>query len=261
MTDGPSARPVQILLERANALHPFSKASGVLDNGCGPGVLMTGVLKTHGASLPPACRLLCSDFSDGMIQQVQATKSAAIKAGDSLWPRVGTLVSNAMDMAAVPSAAYSHVLAGWVYFMTPDPQRCLAESRRVLGDGGVLACSAWEGNQWMDAMGEMTVVRPDIKLPSIPKEWGSAEAVKGELEKAGFTDVRSERVDVEMGYETHEKLVGTLTRMPHTLAMMKGMSEEETSSAKEAILRKCRKFNPNEPGTLKGVAIVAVGRK
>lgn len=37
MTTEVGKKPIGVMLERANALLPFSQADGVLDNGCGPG--------------------------------------------------------------------------------------------------------------------------------------------------------------------------------------------------------------------------------
>ena len=62
--------------------------------------------------------------------------------------------------------------------MTPDPQKCLSESRRVLKDGGVLTCSSWEGSQWIDLMATVTKIRPDKKSPELPKDWRTVDAGK-----------------------------------------------------------------------------------
>jgi hypothetical protein len=37
LTNGVSVRPILKMLERANALFPFAKATGIHDSGCGPG--------------------------------------------------------------------------------------------------------------------------------------------------------------------------------------------------------------------------------
>ena len=108
-----SHRPIGVMLDRANALLPFSEASGILDNGCGPGPVMSRLLTDY--DIPASCSLTCSDFSEGMIKQVQQTKEEAIQANsESPWNRVETVVQNAMDLQSIGDSSMSHVTAGWV---------------------------------------------------------------------------------------------------------------------------------------------------
>ncbi|QIW98163.1 hypothetical protein AMS68_003681 [Peltaster fructicola] len=258
----PSTAAIASLLAETNAHLPFSQATGILDNGCGPGSVMTSVLDTHGADLPKDCPLTCSDFSEGMIQQVNNTKDKRVAEGAQHWSRLTTIVSNAMDMATIPSRSCSHILAGWVYFMTPDPQKCLAESHRMLSADGVLGLSSWENSEWLEVMRTLTTVFPDRAIPELPKEWSSTSAVKVEIEKAGFVDVKSNPITVHMGYETHGDLVRFLLKtMPPMVAAMKGLDEADFKKVELAMIERCKVFNSEEPGRLSGNAIVAVGRK
>ena len=101
--------------------------------------------------------------------------------------------------------------------MTPDPQKCLSESRRVLKDGGVLACSSWKGSQWMDLMNLLPQIRPDKQMPTMPENWSDVALLKAELEKAGFKDVETQEVDVDMRYEKTEEFVDfMMQKMPHS---------------------------------------------
>lgn len=249
------------MLERANALLPFSEASGILDNGCGPGPVMTRLLKDY--KLPESCSLTCSDFSEGMIKVVEQTKADAVKEdSNSPWSRVETVVQNAMDLQSVEDSSKTHVTAGWVYFMTPDPQKCLSESKRVLKDGGVLTCSSWEGSQWMELMALLPQVRPDKEFPEIPKEWENVDMMKAELEKAGFKNVESQRVPTQMTFEKRDTLIDfMLNKMPHMVMMMKDFTEEQREKLKALMTEKGKEMSPEEPGKFTGTALVAVGRK
>ena len=224
---------------------------------------MSALLDKYSADIPNSCTLMAADFSEGMVKQVEASKTSAVAAGKTRWDRLQTKVLNAMDMQGVPDASQSHVTAGWVYFMTPDPQKCLSESLRILKPDGVLALSSWEGNQWLDVVTHsFAQVRPDKTMPSLPANWSHVELLKQEVEKAGFRDVQAERVSVSMQYEKHEVLVEwLLTKMPFVLALTKDMSEEEMGRLREAAVQKCREFCPSEPGELTGWSLLAVGRK
>lgn len=146
--------------------------------------------------------------------------------------------------------------------MTPDPQKCLSESRRVLKDGGVLSCSSWEGSQWIDLMNLLPKIRPDKQTPELPKEWSSAEAVKGELEKAGFADVQAWRVPTTMHFEKLEAQIDfMMTKMPHMVKIMEDFSENDRADLKSLWMEKGREMCSTEPGEFKGTALVAAGRK
>ena len=147
-----------------------------------------------------------------------------------------------------------------VYFMTPDPQKCPSESRRVLKSGGVLACSSWQGSQWIDLMGLVARVRDDKKLPEIPKEWENVDLMKKELEKASFKDVESYQVDVEMPFEKMEPLLDfMITKMPHMIMLTQDFSKEEMDRLRALSLEEGKKMCPQEPGSFKGTVRKMMG--
>ncbi|KAK4507858.1 hypothetical protein PRZ48_001593 [Zasmidium cellare] len=258
-----SAKPIGSLLSRLDELHPFSKAIGVHDNGCGPGPIISRVIQDYGSQLPKDCVLSASDFSPAMIEQVEGTKKEEVeKDAGSLWGRVETSVLDAMDLKGIPDDSRSHITAGWVYFMTPDPQKCLSESKRVLATDGVLGCSSWKGSQWLEIMRLVEVIKPERKMMEIPKAWMEKEGIKGELEKAGFTDVESREVEVEMTIEEYEPFLDLMTsKMPHMIAITKDYSEEEMKRLRDMMLAKLKEYSPTLPGKLYGTSLVAFGRK
>lgn len=260
---GPSTNAIKTILERANATLPFSQATGILDNGCGPGPIISALLDKYGTEIPKDCTLMAADFSEGMVKQVEASKASAIADDKPGWDRLQTKVLNAMDMQGVPDASQSHITAGWVYFMTPSPQKCLSESLRILKPAGILAASSWEGNQWIDIITHsFAQVRPDKQMLTLPEAWSNVDLLKREFEQAGFRDVQAERVQVYMQFERHEVLAEwLLTKMPPVIALTKDMSDEEMGRLREVAVRKCREMCPSEPGELSGVSLLAIGRK
>lgn len=74
---------------------------------------MTRIIQDY--QLPTDCKLTCSDFSEGMVQQVRNTKEESVKEdANSPWSRVEPMVHNAMDLNGIPDGSQSHVTAGWV---------------------------------------------------------------------------------------------------------------------------------------------------
>ena len=249
------------MLERVNKLLSFSEATAILDNGCGPGPIMKRLLEDY--QIPDSCSLTCADFSEAMIARVQEHKQERVKENsNSPWQRVETLIQDATNLDKIEDSSKSHITAGWVYFMTSDPMKCLNESKRVLMDNGVLACSSWQDTQWMDLMNLFVKVRPDKKAMAIPKAWTEADALKSVLEKAGFKNVECHQVKTKMEFQTVQSSVDFMAdKMPHMKMLTEDMSKEEMEEFKALMAEETRKLCPTEPGTLYGTALVAVGRK
>ena len=113
LTAGTAVKPIGIMLEGLDKRWPFSKAEGILDNGCGPGPIMTRILKDH--AIPESCSLTCSDFSGAMIETVNTKKAEAIEADSkSPWSRVETMKQDAMNLENIKDASQSHITAGLV---------------------------------------------------------------------------------------------------------------------------------------------------
>ncbi len=117
MAYGTSEKPSAALLKAADTFLPFSEATGILDNGCGPGPIMTRIL--DGYKIPQSCQLTCSDFSEGMISQVRQHKEETVKAdSNSPWSRVESIVQDATNLKDIADDSQSHVTAGFVRTFT-----------------------------------------------------------------------------------------------------------------------------------------------
>ncbi|KAM3415321.1 hypothetical protein BST61_g8850 [Cercospora zeina] len=258
-----SSRPIGVMLANANALLPFSEATGIHDNGCGPGPVISRIIADYGTVLPQSCDLSASDFSEAMLAQVRQTKQEEIDRNSaSPWARVDVSLLDAMDLQGLTDGSKSHVTAGWVYFMTPSPEKCLAESLRVLKSGGVLSCSSWQGSQWIELMNLVREIRPEAPVPEIPEGWKYVKGLVVEVEGAGFQEVEAVEVDVTMAFESHEALLDLLTtKMPHMVKLLSSWSGEEVQRLRSMMNDRLKMMSPEEPGRLTGVALVAVGRK
>lgn len=251
------------MLERLNELSPFSKATAIHDNGCGPGLIISRLIGDYGNIIPADCKLSASDFSAPMIEQINKTKSEETQADSkSPWNRVEASVIDATNLSSIADDSFSHMTAGWVFLITSDPMACLTESRRVLKDHGVLACSSWKYSKWMDLMADITHFRPNVEIFDFPVEWKSTEGLKGEMEKAGFRDVEAQYVEVELTFDTRENLVDMMmNKMPHIITMISDFSPEERQALQQRMMEHVNKMTTEEPGSLSGMASVAFGRK
>ncbi|KAI0203496.1 S-adenosyl-L-methionine-dependent methyltransferase [Astrocystis sublimbata] len=263
LTKGTTVKPIGVILERLNALLPFTKASGFLDNGSGPATIMSRLIQDYGASISPSATLTCSDWAPAMIEQVQKARATALEQNpESQWNHVEAKLLDAMDLHDIKENSQSHVAAGWVFYSTNDPQKCLAESKRVLQPEGVLAVSTWHDIQWLKVQRPLNKLRPDVKAPSLPEGWDTAASLQKQLEKAGFRDVETHEVPVEVAYQTYDVLVQVLTtRVPHIVARTSDFTDAERATLKEMMIGETKALCSTEPGALKGFAIVGLGRK
>ena len=92
-----------------------------------------------------------------------------------------------------PDGSFDAVLCGYGVMHVPEPDRALAEMRRVLRRGGRVAITAWAGPTPDDAFGLVvgtirTLGRTDVKLPHGPDffQFSSVAAMRAALDDAGF---------------------------------------------------------------------------
>ncbi|KAK3903173.1 methyltransferase, partial [Staphylotrichum tortipilum] len=262
ITESTNLGPVRAILERLDALRPFSDADGVLDNGSGPGTIMARLIDEYGASLPPSCSLICTDYAPAMVSQVSKTAEAAVEQDPaSIWGRVDARVLDALDLSSIEDNSQSHVAAGLLYNLTTDPPRCLAECRRVLQAGGVFAASAWEGNDWLEMMRVIPIIKPELEH-AVRARWTTASAVKADLEEAGFRNVVVQAVPVQVPFQSHDSFVDTLlTYQPRLTALLRDFSEQQKATLRKLLIEEMKVYCPSEPGALNGVVLVATACK
>ena len=146
--------------------------------------------------------------------------------------------------------------------MTGNHQKCLSETIRVLKPGGVLGITSWKEIQWLLAMKPITKIKPELTPPWGAPEFTSTSALTAELEKHGFSDVSVREVPIEFPFETHAQFVNLMcTELPPLVAMLENLTDEQRETFRSAMKDEVAKFCPQEPGAMKGVALVAVGRK
>ena len=264
-TDGPGIAPAQDMVNVTNAAYPLTSALTVLDIGCGPGQITSEVLKAHGWELPASARLVASDLSPGMLEQVRKRKTEEIEKGDKLWNKVETLICDAQDLSAFPDGSVSHAFAGFVLFMVPQARTAMKEVHRVLTEqngGGVFAVSSWQSSEWIELMGFPAKVRPDKTLPQMPQTWRTIEGVRGKLEATGFQDIEIHTVEAYMPFEDYDALARfILTKFPGMARMTSDMTEQELEQTRDLMVDHVKTKYPTTPARLKGTAIVGMGKK
>ncbi|KAK0101020.1 hypothetical protein ONS95_012992 [Cadophora gregata] len=144
-----SNAPTETLFTHLNNAYHFSTASAILDVGSGPGITIGKLIEIYGSRLPPNAQLIASDFSAGMIDQVQKIKDE--KAGeDPIWRRVEPRVLDAHTLDGIEDSSMSHITGTMVYNLVANGRQALEAAHRVLQPGGVIGMTLGAGAEWME---------------------------------------------------------------------------------------------------------------
>ena len=180
-------------------------------------------------------KVLCTDFSPEM---VEAARRNGERAGLS---NVDFRVLDAERME-LDDDSFDGVLCRWGYMLMADPAAALAETRRVLRDGGTLAFAVWQTpdrNPWAAIPG-MTLVQRGHMPPPEPGApgifaMGEADRVRELVTGAGFGDPTVEELTFEWRYGADD-LWDTLTRLAGPLAAaIEKLPEDEQRETRKAI--------------------------
>ena len=227
----------------------------VLELAAGPGE--TGFAAA--ALLGPEGRLVSSDRSPAMVEV--GRRRAAELGLENVEHRV--LDAEDLDL---PDASVDRVVCRWGYMLMLDPDRALAETRRVLRPGGRLAFAVWresERNPWVSLAGRMFVARGHVPPPEsgAPGMFTLAtdERLRGLLAGAGFTARLIEDISVRFEAKSLDAYIAEARETGGVFARLWEVVDEDERQAMAAELAQA--FAPYEvdggyelPGLAAGVA-------
>jgi SAM-dependent methyltransferase len=227
----------------------------ILELAAGPGdtgLLAAELLRPHGT-------LILTDISEGMLEIARARaqelgiSNVEFKAMDAEW----------IDL---PAADVDGVLCRWGYMLMAEPETALAETRRVLRDGGRLALSVWgppEANPW--AAGPRSTLSAEGHIPAQkPHDPGifamsSVERIRELVTGAGFENVAVEPVRIEWRFEDFDAYWRFLNELAGGIALvLERLSDEERARVRDAIERNAESFRSKGGYTFPAIALNAV---
>lgn len=262
VANSPTGPPSKAILEEANKIRPFSTATSILDNGCGPGPIIGAILGAFGKEIPQQAKLHAADNSPAMIKQTESMKAEKVAAGEAIWDRLQVSVKDAHTLEGIDDKSVSHVTGGFLYMLVPEPRKALAATHRVLDDDGVLVLTCWKRSNWMDAMLQINEIRPGQNSMGLPSEWMSLDGVRGELQQAGFRDIGAREVETTMAFQEHGAQADFFLRtMPPLISGTADFTAEEKTRLRSLMIDTLKRATPEAPGELHGTAIVAWARR
>jgi SAM-dependent methyltransferase len=239
---GRYSRPLAVVFADAAGVRSGQR---VLDVGCGPGALTEELVRRLGADSVEAI-----DPSQPFVEECARRN-----------PGVDVRLGSA---EALPYAddSFEAALAQLVFHFVSDPETAAGELLRVLRPGGTAAACVW------DFAGSMTMLRhfweaARAVVPEAPSEQQLRFGRDGELADlftgAGFGEVESGSVAVEVGYESFDDLwSGFLIGAGPSGAFCVSLD----AATQEAVREEFRRRLGDPPGafTLGGRAWYATGR-
>jgi len=204
----------------------------VLDLAAGPGDLGFRIAALVGAE----GKVLSTDFAPEM---VEAAKRIGASHG------LGNVEYRVLDAERMDldDDSVDAVVCRWGYMLMADPAAALAETRRVLRDGGPLALSVWaaaERNPWAALPAKTMVERGHLPPPEpgAPGIFAMAdpERTRDLIAGAGFGEIELEEITFDFTYFDFDELWDVLVRLTGPIArVLKQLPEDELRATREAI--------------------------
>jgi SAM-dependent methyltransferase len=186
--------------------------------------------------LGPEGRLISTDFAPAMVENAQAVADGL--ALENVEYRV--LDAERMDL---DDDSVDGVLCRWGYMLFADPAAALAETRRVLRDGGRLCFSVWaapDKNLWASVPGMVMVEQGHLPPPEpgTPGIFGITDParIRELVTAAGFDEPQIEPVEITWEYpdaDEHWRL--TLELAGPLAEAIAALSEADRERVRKAV--------------------------
>jgi ubiquinone/menaquinone biosynthesis C-methylase UbiE len=204
-------------------------------------------------------RVVSTDFSPAMVD-------VARRVGEER--RIRNVDYRVMDAERMELAddAVDGVVCRWGYMLMADPATALAETRRVLRDGGRLSFAVWttpDRNPWAAVPGRTLVELghmppPQPGAPGI-LALGDPERIRGLVTAAGFAEPQLEEIPITFRHADFDDVWDTLAQLAGPLArVIRSLPEAARDAARTAAMRNLEPFRAGDgsyaiPGSSWGV--------
>jgi len=161
-----------------------------LDIGCGSGALSEVVIRKHN---PEA--VIAIDQSEGFVSKAQERLGTKAKC------KVGDALSLPVEDSSIDIA-----VSGLVLNFIPEPEKALAEMRRVTANGGTVAVYIWDYAGKMDFLNYFWDVAVELNPGAANLHEGhrfakpNAEELSAAFVRAGFTEVATAPVEITTNF-------------------------------------------------------------
>jgi ubiquinone/menaquinone biosynthesis C-methylase UbiE len=228
----------------------------LLDLAAGPGE--TGFMAAQ--RLGTEGRLLCTDQA---LEMIQVAKRRASELGLT---NVDFAVMDAQELELEPGS-FDAAVCRWGYMLMANPDEALRRTRSALRDGGRLALATWDRpdkNLWMAAPVMALVAQGAMPPPNPadPSPFAMPDPVdiEGRLRSAGFSSVRTDRVEFPQRYPSFDEYwAETMDLSAPIAAAVSELTPEGADAARAATRETLSQFtDPDGRVEVPANAMVAV---
>lgn len=238
----------QRLLESAE----IKSGDDVLDISCGTGLVTFPIVNAVG----PGGSVTAIDLSEGMID------IAADVAAEKGLQNISFKHMDA-EQLDLPDSSFDIAVnsLGMMYY--PDPDKALSEMNRVVKPKGQAAALVWGRRNACGWVEIFPIVDDRVKTDVCPLffQLGTGDSLQKAFEKAGFRDVKSERFNVNLHYDSDEEaIVGAFLGGAVALAYRK-FDDQTKQEAHAEYIESIKPYQNGDGYDIPGEFVVVSGRK
>jgi ubiquinone/menaquinone biosynthesis C-methylase UbiE len=241
--------PAQDLLLEMAAL---STGESVLDTACGTGLVSFPAAEAVG----PTGSVVGTDISEKMVEACRA-EAARRGLASARFERMDA------EKLELPDAIFDIALCSLGMMYVPDPVAALGELLRVLRPGGRALSSVWGARRncgWAEIF-PIVDARVESEVCPMFFQLGTGENQAAAFTRAGFAEVRSERLRVALDYDSAEDALGAAF-VGGPVALAYSRFDEPTRDAAHAeYLASIEPFRNGAGYSIPGEFVVTLGRR
>ncbi|MDQ7730337.1 class I SAM-dependent methyltransferase [Halomonas sp. SpR8] len=228
----------------------------VLDIATGIGEPALSVARRVG----PAGRVVATDISKQMLD------IARIRASTSGLTNIAFIEADA-ERLDFPDHSFDAIFCRWGITSLPDHPNLLVKIERMLTPNGSFATSVWDEASRLPLTSITITVAQEVFHSAPPRPEPPPEApqdpLEGVMARAGFTDVRTEKLTVALEFASTEAFTQYLVDVsPVVAALLSDQSPMRQAEYQHRLVQEFRRYAATDGSfRIRNVCICAVGRK